>query len=111
MSCNLMSYINLENLEEKEVVPGFHGKFVHSENMTIVYWSIKAGSALPEHHHPHEQIVNLIEGTFEFVMQGETQVVKPGTTIIVPSDVPHSGKAITDSKIIDIFYPVREDYK
>ena len=108
---SFMSYVKLTDLEEKEIVPGFRGKFVHSENMTVVYWNITAGSSLPEHHHPHEQVVNLIEGTFEFVMNGETKVEKPGSVIIVPSNVPHSGTAITDCKIIDVFYPVREDYK
>jgi len=106
-----MSHIDLNQIEEKEVVPGIFGKFVHSDNITLAYWRITAGSSLPEHKHPHEQIVNLLEGTFEFTMNGETKTVQPGTAIIVPSNVLHSGKAITDSKLIDVFYPVREDYK
>ncbi|NHJ84326.1 MAG: cupin domain-containing protein [Asgard group archaeon] len=106
-----MSYVNLDDLTEREVVPGFRGKFVHSENVTIAYWSITAGSALPEHQHPHEQVVNLLSGTFEFTMNGETKTLQPGTVVIVPSNVGHTGKAITECKIIDVFYPLREDYK
>jgi quercetin dioxygenase-like cupin family protein len=106
-----MSFVNLNDLPEKEVVPGFFGKFVHSENMTIVYWRIKAGSALPEHQHKHEQVVNLIQGTFDFTLAKEKKVLNPGITVLVPSDIPHSGKAITDCYIIDVFYPPREDYK
>ncbi|NHJ87694.1 MAG: cupin domain-containing protein [Asgard group archaeon] len=106
-----MSYKDLSSLTEREVVPGFKGKFIHSDNVTIAHWNISKGSSLVDHKHPHEQIVNLISGTFEFNLNGEKRVIEPGTVVIVPSDVPHSGKAITDCYIIDVFYPVREDYK
>ncbi|HUT82886.1 MAG TPA: cupin domain-containing protein [Candidatus Bathyarchaeia archaeon] len=106
-----MTYIDLKNLTEKEVVPGFNGKFVHSDNVTIAHWTISAGSSLPDHKHPHEQIVNLVSGTFEFDLNGDKRIVNAGSIAIVPSNVLHSGKAITDCYIIDVFYPVREDYK
>ncbi|MBN1329475.1 MAG: cupin domain-containing protein [Candidatus Heimdallarchaeota archaeon] len=106
-----MTYINLNKLKEKEVVPGFKGKFVHSENLTIAHWTISAGSSLPDHKHVHEQIVNLISGTFEFNLNGFRSIIEAGSIVIVPSDVLHSGKAITDCYIIDVFYPIREDYK
>jgi len=106
-----MSFIDLEEIPEKEVVPGFHGKFVHTKNNTIVYWRILAGSILPDHHHPHEQTVNLISGEFEFTLEGETRRLTAGSAVVVPANAPHSGTAISDCFIIDIFYPVREDYK
>ncbi|MFX0065266.1 MAG: cupin domain-containing protein [Candidatus Hermodarchaeota archaeon] len=106
-----MSYIDLSQIEEKELVSGFIVKFVHSENMTFAYWTIKAGSSLPEHSHPHEQVANIIKGKFEFTIDGATQIINPGTTVIIPSNAKHSGKAITDCFIIDVFYPIREDYK
>ena len=30
--------------------------------------------------------------------------------MVLPSNVPHSGRAITDVKVIDVFQPVREDF-
>ncbi len=106
-----MSFIELKTIEGKEVVPGFTGKFIHSDNMTIAFWTIKAGNSLPEHKHPHEQIVNVIEGEIELVVEGKTHLLTKGTCLIIPSNIPHSGKAITDCYLIDVFYPVREDLK
>ena len=106
-----MSYINLIDITEKEVIKGFKGKFVHSENMTFAYWTIVSGSSMPLHKHIHEQVVNLIKGKFEFSMNGKTKIIEPGTTIIIPSNIEHSGKALTDCYIIDVFYPIREEYK
>jgi quercetin dioxygenase-like cupin family protein len=106
-----MSFIDLSQQEEKELVPGFHVKFVHTNNMTFAYWRIEAGATLPDHSHPHEQVVNLIEGELELNVGGEVRKLSPGQVVFIPPNVPHSGKAITSCRVIDVFHPVREDYK
>lgn len=106
-----MAYIDLSELETREMVPGFHGRFVHTDNMTFVYWDIKAGSTLPEHSHPHEQVVNVLEGELEFTVDGDVRKMKPGQVAVVPGEAMHSAKGITDCRVIDVFYPVREDYR
>ncbi len=106
-----MSFINLQEIVEREVVPGFNGKFIHTINVTVVHWSITAGSVLSEHNHPHEQITNIISGELELTMEGLTKRLKSGEVAVVPSDVKHYGRAITDCYVIDVFYPTREDYR
>ncbi|KYK32879.1 MAG: cupin [Theionarchaea archaeon DG-70] len=101
----------LNGITAKEIIPGFHGRFVHSPHMTLAHWNIKAGSPLPEHSHPHEQITTVLEGTLELTTEGKTHVLTPGSVAVIPSDVPHSGKAVTDCRVIDVFYPRREDYQ
>ena len=106
-----MSLIKLAELPEKEIVPGYHARFVHSQNMTLAYWRIEAGAELPEHAHPHEQVLNLLEGEFEAIVAGQTNHLLPGMVSIIPSNVRHSGKALTACRILDAFYPVREEYR
>jgi len=101
----------LSDLKEKEVVPGYKAKFIHSDNVSIVYWHIDAGAIMPEHAHPHEQIVNMLEGEFDLIVEGKVNETKPGMIAIIPPNVKHSGKARTDCRILDIFYPVRDDYR
>ena len=105
-----MNLIKLYEMSEREMVPGYHAKFVHSENVTLAYWSIEEGNALPKHAHHHEQVVNLIEGRFEITVDGEVLVLEPGSVVVVPPNVMHSGKALTSCRIIDVFYPIRTDY-
>ena len=106
-----MLMINKDEIKQKELFPGFTGRFVHSEHLTVVHWSISAGSNLPEHSHPHEQITSIISGEFDFTIAGKTKKLTSGGIAIIPSDAQHSGNAITDCYVIDVFYPVREDYK
>ena len=106
-----MSFLKLKDFEEKEPVPGYKVRFIHTDNMTFAYWNIDAGAALPEHSHPHEQVANVIEGKFELNLNGDKREIEPGDVVTIPSNVKHAGKAVTDCRLIDVFYPVREDYK
>jgi len=79
--------------------------------MTCSYWTIEAGATLPEHAHPHEQVTTVIRGTFEMAVDGETRVIEPGEVVVIPSGARHRGLALTDCYIVDVFHPVREDYR
>ena len=106
-----MSFIQLQELKSREVIPGFTGRFVHSENMTVAFWTVKAGAVAPVHTHPHEQVFMAMEGTFELTIDGQSREYRPGSVAVIPSNVPHSARAVTDCQVIDIFHPVREDLR
>jgi len=106
-----MPFVNLGNISAREIVPGFTARFVHSENMTFSYWQVKEGAVLPEHSHPHEQVANLVAGKFEMTVAVETRTIEPGMVAVIPSEAKHSGRALTDCYILDVFYPIREDYR
>nr|WP_298791509.1 cupin domain-containing protein [uncultured Allomuricauda sp.] len=103
--------MNLEDIPSKEIIPGYHGKLVHGEKMSWVFWDVEKGAQVPEHHHVHEQIMHVVEGKFEFTVGGSTNIHGPGDVVIIPSNVPHGGKALTACRLMDIFSPVREEYK
>ena len=103
--------MNLNTLPSKELMPGYHGKMVHGNQLTWAFWTVEKGAVVPEHQHLHEQIMHVVEGDFEFTLDGETKICKPGDIVHIPSNLPHSGKAITPCKLMDVFSPAREEYK
>tara|TARA_R110001583_G_scaffold66971_1_gene191908 strand:+ start:372 stop:686 length:315 start_codon:yes stop_codon:yes gene_type:complete len=103
--------MNLSNIPSKEIMPGYHGKLVHSENMSIAFWEVEKDAEVPEHSHINEQIMHVIKGTFEFTLDGVTDVYLPGDLVIIAPNVPHSGKALTPCELMDVFSPTREEYK
>ena len=107
----LMPFIDRDKFERRDLFPGFHGHFIHTEKMTLIHWKIDRGSLLPEHSHPHEQVVNMLSGRFELTIDGATRVLHEKMVAVIPSHAVHSGRAITDCRIIDVFYPIREDYR
>ncbi len=98
-------------MNRKRPVEGLEGSFVHGTNLTVANWTFVAGTELPEHSHPHEQIVLVTEGELELTVDGETYRLTSGDAATIPGDVPHSGKAITVCRVIDAFHPVREDLR
>lgn len=105
-----MSFEKLENIKPKEILPGYTVRFIHTDSMTFAFWDVVKGSPLPEHSHHHEQVAQVMEGEYELTVDGVTKRLGPGDVAVIPSNVVHSGMAITECKLMDVFCPVREDY-
>ena len=87
------------------------GHYAHANAMTIGEVHLDADTVVPMHEHPHEQVMYMIEGRFQFTVGGETTILEPGTVSLIPGGVLHGGKTLTACKVIDVFSPVREDYR
>ena len=106
-----MPFINFEDIEKKELIPGYFVRFVHTDHLTMAYWEIKSGAPMPVHAHPHEQVTTITEGAFSLILDGEEQVLTAGQIAVIPPETKHGGHAESDCRIVDVFYPVREDYR
>lgn len=102
---------NLIDIPYKELAKGIFAKLVHGKKSTLSVVDIKQGSVLPKHKHKHEQITFIVEGELEMKIGGKKYLLPAGTVHVIPSNVPHGANAITDCRVIDVFSPVREDYK
>lgn len=55
------------------------------------------GFVAPMHTHPGEEIVYVIEGTFEYEIAGKKSTAKAGDVLFVPAGTPHTAKNIGTS--------------
>ncbi|MBI3792085.1 MAG: cupin domain-containing protein [Gemmatimonadetes bacterium] len=106
-----MPFVDTPNLKVRPLVEGFRGRFVHSERMTIGFVDVDAGARLPEHAHPHEQVTTVLAGEFELTVEGVPHRLTTGQSFVIPSNVRHSGRGIVACKMLDVFQPVRDDYR
>lgn len=101
----------ISDIKERELAKGIRGRYFHTLSNTIGYIDIDKGAILPAHSHFHEQTTQILEGQLEMTIDGVTQVLEPGILTLIPSNIVHSAIALTNCRVLDIFSPVREDYK
>lgn len=92
-------------------VAGAVGRIVHGSQVTVAHWTFDEGTVLPRHHHPHEQIALVVEGTLELTVGDTAHLLENGDALVIPGDVPHEARAVTRCRVVDTFYPVREDLR
>ena len=111
MSDQLPHIHSFSAIATKEIAPGYHSKLIHTAANTFNFIEVDAGSTVPMHSHPHEQCAFVLEGEFELTIDGIPHRLVPGLFAVIPPNVVHSGRALSNCRLLDIFSPVREDYK
>jgi quercetin dioxygenase-like cupin family protein len=106
-----MPFVELTGLVSKEIIKGYTARSIHTGTITLMYWTVKAGAAMPVHSHIHGQVAHVLKGKFELTVDGETRILEPGIVAVIPPNAEHGGRAVTDCELLDVFQPEREDYK
>jgi len=100
------------NRTPKELIPGIVARTFWGQKMLMAVIDIDPNTLMPMHSHPHEQVGIIIEGEIEFTIGEETRSLKPGDVYVIPEGVEHGAQTLDQPvKVMDVFSPVREEYK
>jgi quercetin dioxygenase-like cupin family protein len=105
-----MPFLDTSNLRVIERLPGWKGRYFHTAHMTFAHYEFTRGASIHEHSHPQEEVYEVIEGELEVTIDGVAQIARPGLVAIVPSNTPHSVKALTDGRVIIVDHPARPEF-
>ena len=105
-----MPFVDTSGLDVIERLPGWHGRYFHSANMTFAHYDFTRGASIHEHFHSEEEVYELIEGELEVTIEGVAQIARAGMVAIVPSNARHSVKALTDGRVIIVDHPARRAF-
>jgi quercetin dioxygenase-like cupin family protein len=103
--------IHQPDLPETELVEGSNSRLVVGEQSMISFLTMDAHSYFAPHHHVQEQIMIVLSGSCDEIIEGKLYHVKAGDVVILPSNVVH-GAYINDEDVhvIDVFGSPRSDY-
>jgi len=95
-----------------EMLPGIVRPTLNEGAHTmLVELQMAKGSHVPAHTHPHEQTGYLASGRFRFRLGDQWLEMGPGDSWSVPGGVDHEVEVLEDSVAVDIFSPVRDEYR
>jgi gluconolactonase len=103
--------VNKDCIPWTELVPGANTHLVWGERIQVSFITMSPWSIFPRHTHEAEQIMIVVDGYMDEMIDGKLYRVKKGDVIKLPSNIPHGGYLYdVPCSAIDIFAPVRADY-
>jgi quercetin dioxygenase-like cupin family protein len=107
-----MYFFNPKERESRSLMPGATMKTFWGERILVSLVEMAPNEEVPAHSHPHEQMGVVLQGQIDMRIGNERRILKRGDVYLAPSGVEHWVKAgPRPVKVIDIFSPVREEYK
>lgn len=105
-------YVTPAECSRHNIFPGVDIQTMAGVNVMLSLVEFEPGAIVQPHSHPHEQIGMLLEGELTFTIGGETRTLRPGEMWRIPGGVVHSAVAgDRPVKALDVFNPIREDYR
>ena len=94
-----------------QIAPGIKRRTITTgASMYQMRAELDAGSLMPEHKHPQEQIAHVIQGRMRLIVAGVPHELAAGEAFYIGANVPHGVETIEDTVVIDTFSPPRDDY-
>lgn len=102
-------YVDVSAISPVEFVPGLRFQPVLGARTMVNFVSFEPHTEAPHHVHGEEQIVIVLDGEFEFNIDGDVRTLRRGDVAVVPPWVPHGAHTEDTSCLeIDVFNPPRE---
>jgi quercetin dioxygenase-like cupin family protein len=82
------------------------------DNVQLSLADIPADGVVDWHSHPNEQLGMVISGRATFFIGEEQKTVGPGEFFFIPAGVRHKVAPVDGPvQALDVFYPIREEYR
>lgn len=94
-----------------EICPGITRRTVaNGKTMYQMMAMLAAGSRMAPHSHPQEQLVHILEGKMQLIVDGVPHELCTGDSFYLASNVPHGVETLLPTRVLDTFSPPRDDY-
>jgi len=94
-----------------EFIPGLKGHIVSAEKITVSFITMDPDFHIPVHRHQSEQIMIVMDGAIDTIVDGKLYRLEKGDVLILPSNIEHGVYSSNRGcSVIDVFSPPRQDF-
>lgn len=102
-------FVDVSSITPVAFLEGLEFRPVLGEHTMVNFVRFEPHTEAPHHVHKEEQIVIVLEGEFDFELDGEVRRVRAGEVVVVPPWVPHGARTGEEGCVeVDVFNPPRE---
>lgn len=80
-----------------------------TDHLMLCQLELDEGHKAPIHHHFHEQCSYVVSGKVEITLGDECRILQAGDSVGIKENVEHMYHALENSRILEAFYPLRDD--
>ena len=93
------------------LAPGIKAHIISADRITLSFANCEPNAQLPPHRHENEQMLIVMDGAVDFLIEGKQYHLEKGDVVVLPSNTEH-GAYFTDrgAHVIDVFSPPRQDF-
>jgi quercetin dioxygenase-like cupin family protein len=103
---------DLVDCAQHTIFPGVHIRTCAADKMMLSVVDLEPHAVVEEHAHPHEQVGMVLAGRAIFFIGGEQKTLQQGDLYRIPGNVRHKVIVLDQpARALDIFCPVREEYR
>ena len=102
--------VHYPDVPELELNPGSMSHIVATESVMLSFLTQEPNAYFPPHRHEAEQLMIVVDGAQDEIVEGKLYHLEKGDVIMLPSNIEHGGYIPEcGCKAIDIFLPPRTD--
>ncbi len=107
-----MDFVKTQDAQTFIPEPGMKRQVLaHTDQLMLVRHYFEKDWVGARHSHPHHQLVYVVSGSIRVDIDGKSFDVHAGDSFVVDGNVEHQASALEPSEVLDVFTPVREDYR
>lgn len=104
--------VRLSEQGPHELAAGVHMFPLFGDAAMLNVVELAPDAVVPLHQHEHEQLGLVLSGEITMTIGGTDHLCTSDVAYQIPGGVEHGGRAGPDGcRVVDIFVPVREDYR
>lgn len=103
--------VRLRSSAPTKLAPGVTMRPLFGHGAMLNLLEFEPGATVPRHSHPHEQLGYVLEGDLTLAIADHENELIAGDAYRVAGDTNHSARSTDGCLVLDVFQPVREDYR
>ena len=104
--------VNKNKIEPIKILEGVYRKtLAYNDSVMLCHFLLEKDAKIPLHNHKEHQIGYVINGKIKFLTENGDFIAITGDSYVFDSNEKHGAILLEKSEIIEVFHPLRNDYK